>query len=99
MQDFNKAVSEMDAALFNEFATLALYNGKTKCHAVIDLDVEQFGSFDTTTPARRHEVSFLVAEIPAPKRGHTIEANGSLYELDGSISNDGHVARWHLNES
>ncbi|KZZ70644.1 hypothetical protein A3765_13890 [Oleiphilus sp. HI0130] len=99
MSNFDNAVSLMDAALFNEFASPGVYNGTSACSVVIDLDVEQFGSFDTTTPARRHEVSFLVSEISNPKRGQTIETSGKIYTLDGSITNDGRVARWHINEN
>lgn len=96
---FSDMVRDMDAALFNQLSEVGIYNGSTKVSVVIDKDVEQFGAFDTTGPARRHEVSFLVSEIPSPKRGQTIEVDQGTFKLDGSISNDGFVARWHINES
>lgn len=95
---FDKAVPQMDAALFNDFGTLGCYNNASACTVVVDLDVEQYGQFETDMPARRHEVSFLVSEIPNPKRGQTIETEGVTYTLDGSIFNDGFIARWHINE-
>lgn len=99
MPSFKKAVSAMDAVLFDSFGEPAIYNGSTKARVVIDLDVEQLGAFDTQGPVRRHEVSFLVSEISNPKRGQAIVAESGEYILDGSIVNDGRVARWHINES
>lgn len=96
---FSKAVSDMDAALFNEFSEVGIYNGTEKVQVVIDLDVEQFGSFDTQAAVRRHEISFLHAEIPAPKRGQFIVTDQGTFKLDGSISSDGKVSRWNINES
>jgi hypothetical protein len=96
---FRKAVSRMDAACFKRLGDgKAILDGKHLVSVKIDLDVEQFGAFDTTVPARRHEVSFLVCEIPNPKRGQTIQTEQGTFILDGSISNDGYVARWHINE-
>lgn len=96
---FKNSVSDMDIALFDTFADKVIYNSKTLVSAVIEKDVEQFGGFDTTGPARRHEISFMVCEVPSPKRGDTIETEDGNFVLDGSISNDGFVARWHINES
>lgn len=95
--NFKNIVRDMDAELFNEFSETAIYNGVDAVRVVIDLDVEQFGGFETTGIAKRHEISFLVSEISTPLRGQTIETNGGVFSFDGSISNDGHVARWHIN--
>lgn len=99
MSDFDEAVSGLDIALFNEFGISARYQGSKSVQVIIDRDVEQFGSYETTVSARRHEIAFLNAEIPDPKRGHTIEANRSMFVLDGEISNDGFSSRWFLNDS
>lgn len=94
---FAEAVSEMDSALFNEFSVSARYQNRS-VNVVIDLDVEQFGSFETTVPSRRHEISFLNSQIKDPKRGQEITVGKRIYSLDGSISDDGAVSRWFLNE-
>lgn len=87
----------MDTALFNAFSSSGRYNGSKSCSVILDLEVEQFGAYDTTTPARRDEVTIRLAEIPNPKRGDTLTVGGVVYVLDGSISNDGRIARWHVN--
>lgn len=99
MSDFDDAFAQADEDIFSVVASQAIYDTRHIAHVIVELDVQQFGSFETTMPARRHEVSFLVSEIPNPKRGQTIETEGSTYTLDGSISNDGGLARWHINES
>lgn len=99
MGNFDKLIADMDASLFDTFSKKAIYKNSYLISVVIDKDVEQFGGFDTTGPARRHEISFMVCEVPSPKRGDTIETEDGNFVLDGSISNDGFVARWHINES
>lgn len=96
---FKNMAKDMDAALFNEFSEVGIYQKKYRASVVIDKDVEQFGAFDTRGNARRHEVSFLVSEIPKPKRGHILETEEGSFVFDSLISNDGNIARWHLNES
>jgi hypothetical protein len=99
MNDFDKSVLEMDDNTMSTFGQKAILNNSFSVDVVIDLDVEQFGGFDTTGQARRHEVSFLSASMPEPKRGHTLEIEAGKFVFDGQISNDGHISRWHLNES
>lgn len=96
---FSDEVRSMDAALFDEFAETALYNGGEKVSVVVDLDVEQFGGFDTDGPVKRHEVTFFSSQIPNPKRGQTIKTATGTFTLDGSISGDGHLSRWFINAS
>lgn len=96
---FKSSLNDMDAVLFNEFAEDSIYNGVSICHAVIDMDVEQFGGFDTRGAARRHEASLLVAEVPAPKRGQSLVTDTQKFVIDGVISNDGFVVKVHINES
>ena len=99
MNDFDQAVLEMDDNTMSTFGQKAIFNNSFSVDVVIDLDVEQFGGFDTTGPVRRHEVSFLSACLPEPKRGNTLETQAGKFVFDGQISNDGHVSRWHLNAS
>lgn len=99
---FNALTNSMDAVLFNEFGEPATYSDGTNTKTVlvvIDKDLEQFGSFDTNGPARRHEVSFLTSDIASPKRGHTLVAGLQSFVFDGAVSNDGNIARWHINEA
>lgn len=97
MSEFKSIFDQAFDDIFVTFSEQAIYNGSALVSVDIQLDVEQFGSFDTTTPARRHEVTFRVSEIPNPKRGHTLKTAAGLFTLDGSISNDGSIARWHIN--
>jgi len=99
MNDFDGALIDMDAELLNTFGQKVIYNDASAIDVVIDLNVEQFGAFDTKGPARRHEISFLTAQVKDPKRGYKIEADSGIFFLDGLISNDGHISRWHINES
>jgi len=88
----------MDAAIFKR-ADKAIYNGNSLVKIIVDKDVEQFGAFDTKGSARRNEASFLVTQVPNPKRGQTVQCEDGLYEIDGVISNDGSVVKVHINES
>jgi len=97
--NFKSMLANMDDALFNEFSEAAIYNKKSRVSVVIDKDAEQFGGFDTRGAARRNEVTFLNAEVTNPKRGHTLETDEGIFSFDGQISNDGHVSKWHINES
>lgn len=99
MSDFDEAISSMDIALFNEFSVSGRYQGSKSVDVILDRNAEQFGTFETTVPARRHEISFLNAQITDPKRGHSITVEKKTYLLDGEISDDGFVSRWHLNEA
>lgn len=94
MASFEEEISSMS---FNQYSVVGRYEGKKRVNVILDLDVEQFGAFETKGSARRHEVSFLNAQIPEPKRGHTILIGRKTYTLDGSIEDDGLVSRWHVN--
>ena len=98
---FTDVARDMTTALFAEFGEDATYSDGTtskSVRVVIDKNAEQFGAFDTSGPVRRHELSFLAAEITAPKRGHTITTSaGEVFTLDGSIDGDGIASRWHIN--
>ena len=95
---FGKAFSRMDAAIFKR-GEKAIYNGTMAVRIILDLDVEQFGAFDTQGSVRRHEASFLVAEVPNPKRGQSLVTDSGTFKIDGVISNDGSIVRVHINES
>jgi len=98
--DFRKLANRMDAVCMRILGDgRAIYNNKCVVQVKIDMNVEQFGGFDTKGPARRHEVEFFTYEIPSPKRGHTLETDEGVFKLDGEISNDGNLTRWHINES
>ena len=96
---FDDLVEDMTAAAIEVFGIAAIYNGATACTVVVDRDVEQFGAFDTQGPAKRHEASFLVAEVPNPKRGQSLVTDSGTFKIDGVISNDGFIVRVHINES
>ena len=96
---FNSSIKNMDDVLINEFGESAIYNGVTACKALIDRDVEQFGAFDTQGPVRRHEATFLVSEVPNPKRGQSLVTDSGTFKIDGVISNDGFIVKVHINES
>lgn len=99
---FTKQARDMTTALFVEFGEDATYSDGTSSAAVrvvLDLNAEQLGAFDSRGPVRRHELSFLAAEITAPRRGHTVTMqDGTAYRLDESIDGDGVASRWHVNE-
>ena len=94
---FDELIADMDDSLMASFGEVAIYNRRYKVSVVIDKDVAQLGEFDTHGPVRRHEASFLVAEVPAPKRGQSLETNQGNFVLDGVITNDGHIVRVHIN--
>ena len=100
MPNFRKLVNRMDAVCMKLLGDgFAIYDNKCKVQVKIDLNVEQFGGFDTQGTARRHEVEVFVSEVPDAKRGHTLETDDGKFVFDGQISNDGHISRWHINES
>lgn len=98
MSTFDDLMTDVDGVLFDTFGDRAIVNGVV-VDAIIDRDVEQFGAYDTTGPARRHEATFRVCQVPAPKRGHIVNTDNGDYTIDGIISNDGFVIRVHLNEN
>jgi hypothetical protein len=98
MSSFDDIMRGADDVLFGTFGDKAIVNGIV-ADAIISRDVEQFGAYDTTGPARRHEATFRVCQVPSPKRGQIVNTDNGDYVIDGIISNDGMVIRVHLNES
>lgn len=99
MSDFDEAFNDALEASFDEFFDSAIYDQTKKVTVLIHKNVVRFGGFDTTGSEPKHEIEFLSAEIPEPKRGQTIETDEGTFRLDGSISDDGFVTRWHINEA
>lgn len=98
MDPFADLVARMDATLQGRLGTPCQYQdsqgGTFDTRVVISKNVEVMSAYDTQMPARRNLASLIKAEIPSPKRGHTITlAGGEVYVVDQLDTDDGHMIR------
>lgn len=98
MSSFDALVTSMDSNIFDVMAAPCTYmDGQgfgTATRVIIDKNVEMASAYDTQMPARRNVANLLKAEVPDPKRGHTITLDsGEIYTVDRLDSDDGHLLR------
>ena len=97
MSSFDALISSMDGNIFDVMATQCTYvDGQATEHptrVIIDKNVEMASAYDTQMPVRRNIASLIKAEVPDPKRGHTITITetGETYTVDQLNTDDGHV--------
>lgn len=98
MDPFADLVARMDSTLQARLGSPCQYRdsqgGTFDTRVVISKNVEVMSAYDTQMPARRNLASLIKAEIPSPKRGHTITLEGGeVYVVDQLDTDDGHMIR------
>ena len=98
MSSFDALITSMDGNIFDVMAAPCTYvDGQATEHparVIIDKNVEVASAYDTQMPVRRQVANLLKAEVPDPKRGHTITLDsGEIYTVDRLDSDDGHLLR------
>ena len=95
MSHFDDLLESADPGFFEVMGDYCIYTdsqgGTFSASVIIERNVEQFSAYETTVPVIRNVASFLKAEIPAPKRGHTLQVGAQTYVVDQLDSDDGQV--------
>ncbi len=98
MDPFADLVARMDATLQERLGAPCEYRdnqgGVYETRVTISKNVEVVSAYDTQMPARRNAASLIKAEVPDPKRGHTITLeSGEVHTVDQLDTDDGHMIR------
>lgn len=97
MSHFDELLTDADPGFFDVMGDACVYTDGAantyETRVIIEKNVEQFSAYETTVPVRRNVANLLKAEVPEPKRGHTIESGADTYTVDQLDSDDGHVLR------
>lgn len=96
MSHFDDVLKNADPFIFSVFGDACTYNASGIAYetsVVIDKNVEIVSAYDTQMAARRNVANLIKAEIPEPKRGHTITVGSDVFVVDRLDTDDGHVLR------
>ncbi|WP_421921598.1 head-tail joining protein [Marinobacter salarius] len=97
MSHFDELLVSADPGFFDLLGDPCVYtDNQSNAHntrVVIEKNVEQFSAYETTVPIRRNVANLLKAEVPEPKRGHTIVVGADTYTVDQLDNDDGHILR------
>lgn len=97
MSHFDELLVSVDPGFFDLLGDPCVYtDNQANTHStrvVIEKNVEQFSAYETTVPIRRNIANLPKADVPEPKRGHTIEVGADTYTVDQLDNDDGHILR------
>ena len=97
MIHFDAFLNDADPGFFDVLGDPCIYTDSQannySAHVIIERNVEQFSAYETTVPVIRNVANLLKTEVPAPKRGHTIQSGADTYVVDQLDSDDGHIVR------
>lgn len=100
------AIRDMDAVLHEAFAGAgiaftggtytpagALEPSATQVRGYVNLGVQVLGDFQQVVD-RRDEIELLRADVPDPRKGATVVAEGRRYQLDAKVFDDEGRSVW-----